>query len=218
MEKEKVYQKTWFTVLFLIVFFPVGLFTMWKYKKFNKIARIIISVFWAFCVIIAFVPSDDSQSTDSTAEATTEAPTTTEVTTEAPTTEAPTTTEATTEATTAKKKKLTKKDYNPQITYNDLARKPDKYEYKRITFQGRVIQVIEDDDNDQTQIRLATNDDYDKVMYVLIDRNKLKVRLLEDDMIRFYGISGGLVTYESTMGGNITIPSAVAEKVKILNN
>lgn len=218
MEKEKVYQKTWFTILFLIVFFPVGLFTMWKYKKFNKVARIIISVFWVFCVITAFIPSDDSQSTDSTAEATTEAPTTTEVTTETPTTEAPTTTEATTEATTAKKKKLTKKDYNPQITYNDLARKPDKYEYKRITFQGRVIQVIEDDDNDQTQIRLATNDDYDKVMYVLIDRNKLKVRLLEDDMIRFYGISGGLVTYESTMGGNITIPSAVAEKVKILNN
>lgn len=139
------------------------------------------------------MPSDDSQSTDSTAE-------------------------ATTEATTAKKKKLTKKDYNPQITYNDLARKPKKYEYKRITFQGRVIQVMEDDDNDQTQIRLATNDDYDKVMYVLIDCSKLKVRLLEDDMIRFYGISGGLVTYESTMGGNITIPSAVAEKVKILNN
>ena len=214
MEKEKVYQKTWFTVLFLIVFFPVGLFTMWKYKKFNKIARIIISVFWAFCVITAFVPSDNSQSTDSTAEETTETPTTTEATTEAPTTEAPTTTEATT----AKKKKLTKKDYNPQITYNDLARKPDKYEYKRITFQGRVIQVMEDDDNDQTQIRLATNDDYDKVMYVLIDRSKLKVRLLEDDMIRFYGISGGLVTYQSTMGGNITIPSAVAEKVKILNN
>ena len=156
---------------------------MWKYKKFNKVARIIISVFCAFCVITAFMPSEDSKSTDSTAETTAETPTTAETTTETPTTEVPTTTETTTEATTAKKKKLTKKDYNPQITYNDLARKPDKYEYKRITFQGRVIQVIED-----------------------------------DDMIRFYGISGGLVTYESTMGGNITIPSAVAEKVKILNN
>lgn len=215
MEKEKFYQKTWFTVLFLILFFPIGLFTMWKYKKFNKVARIVITVllvfFWSIIVL-----GDDSDSTDSTSDktstkATTEATTT--ATTEATTTA---TTEATTEATTAKKK-LTKKDYNPQITYDNLARTPDKYKYKRITFQGKVVQVMEDDENDQTQIRLATKDGYDDVILVAFDRSIVNTRVLEDDIIRFYGISAGLITYESTMGGNITIPAASAEKIKILN-
>lgn len=209
MEKEKVYQKTWFTILFLILFFPVGLFTMWKYKKFNKVARIIISAIFALAVISSFFGSDsDTDSSNSTTAATTES--TTAKTTAAKTT----TTKATT---TAKKKKLTKKDYNPQITYNNLARTPDKYEYERITFQGKVIQVIEDDTNDQTQIRLATNDNSDKVMYVVIPREKLKERLLEDDHIRFYGVSAGLISYKSTMGGKITIPSALAENVTLLN-
>ena len=219
MEKEKFYQKTWFTVLFLILFFPVGLFTMWKYKKFNKIARIIITVLLVFFCLVSYL-SDDSDSTDSSStEATTEATTkaTTEATTKA-TTAATTkaTTAATTKATTAKKK-LTKKDYNPQITYNDLARTPDKYKYKRITFQGKVIQVMEDDANNQTQIRLATKDGYDDVILVAFNRSIIKTRVLEDDVIRFYGISVGLITYESTMGGNITIPAATAEKIKILN-
>lgn len=223
MEKEKFYQKTWFTVLFLILFFPIGLFTMWKYKKFNKVARIVITVLLVFFWSISIL-GDDSDSTDSTSDktstkATTEATTTatTKATTTA-TTEATTTatTEATTEATTAKKK-LTKKDYNPQITYDNLARNPDKYKYKRITFRGKVVQVMEDDENDQTQIRLATKDGYDDVIFVVFDRSIVKTRVLEDDIIRFYGTSAGLITYESTMGGNITIPAASAEKIKILN-
>lgn len=223
MEKEKFYQRTWFTVLFLILFFPVGLFTMWKYKKFNKIARIVITVLLVFFCFVSYLGDDsdntDSSSTEATTESTTKATTeaTTKSTTEA-TTEATTkaTTESTTEATTAKKK-LTKKDYNPQITYNDLARTPDKYKYKRITFQGKVIQVIEDDENKQTQIRLATKDGYDNVILVAFNQSIIKTRVLEDDVIRFYGISVGLITYESTLGGDITIPAATAEKIKILN-
>lgn len=207
MEKEKFYQKTWFTVLFLILFFPVGLFTMWKYKKFNKIARIVITVLLVFFCLVSYLGDDSDNIDSSSTEATTEA--TTKATTAA-------TTEATTAATTAKKK-LTKKDYNPQITYNDLARTPDKYKYKRITFQGKVIQVMEDDENNQTQIRLATKDGYDDVILVAFNRSIIKTRVLEDDVIRFYGISVGLITYESTMGGNITIPAATAEKIKILN-
>ena len=215
MEKMKFYQQTWFTVLFLILFFPIGLFTMWKYKKFNKIARIIISVILALLVVAAAFGEDntdssDKNATETTTEATTE--TTTETTTKA-TTEA--TTKATTEATT--EKKLTKKDYNPQITYDDLARSPDEYIYKRITFQGTVVQVMEDNENDQTQIRLATKGGYDDVIFIVVDRDLLDKRILEDDVIRFYGISAGLVTYQSTLGGEITIPSASVEKVEFIN-
>lgn len=219
MEKMKFYQKTWFTVLFLILFFPIGLFTMWKYKKFNKVARIIISVIFAILVIAAAFGNEDSgTSSDDTAETTTEA--TTETTTEA-TTETTTkaTTEATTKATTetTTEKKLTKEDYNPEITYDDLARKPDEYKYKRITFQGTVVQVIEDNDNNQTQIRLATKNGYDDVIFIVVDRDLVKSRILEDDIIRFYGVSAGLITYESTIGGEITIPAASVEKVDFIS-
>ena len=188
MEKMKFYQKTWFTVLFLILFFPIGLFTMWKYKKFNKVARIIISVIFAILVIAAAFGNEDSgTSSDDATETTTES--TTETTTEA-TTE--TTTKATTEATTkttteaTTEKKLTKKDYNPEITYDDLARNPDKYKY-------------------------------DDVIFIVVDRDLVKSRILEDDVIRFYGVSAGLITYQSTIGGEITIPAASVEKVDFIS-
>lgn len=49
--KQSVTQKTWFIILFLIVFWPVGLFFMWKNKKFSKVVRIIITVVLAIGVI-----------------------------------------------------------------------------------------------------------------------------------------------------------------------
>lgn len=43
-KKEGVSGKTWFVVLFLVIFWPVGLALMWSKKKFNFAARIIITV------------------------------------------------------------------------------------------------------------------------------------------------------------------------------
>lgn len=47
----KFYEKTWFTVIALFLFFPIGLFLMWKYEKFNKGIRILISIFFGFSII-----------------------------------------------------------------------------------------------------------------------------------------------------------------------
>ena len=49
----KFYEKDWFVILMLILFFPVGLFLMWKYSKWHKTAKIIISVFFAVMVIFS---------------------------------------------------------------------------------------------------------------------------------------------------------------------
>ncbi|KAK2210161.1 toxin regulator, partial [Clostridioides difficile] len=38
-------------------------------------------------------------------------------------------------------------------------------------------------------------------------------RVLEDDYITIRGISAGTITYESTMGGKITIPGIAVEKI-----
>lgn len=51
-KKEPFYSKTWFIVLMLcFCCFPIGIFLMWKYKKFNKPVRIIITLFFLICFI-----------------------------------------------------------------------------------------------------------------------------------------------------------------------
>lgn len=60
----------------------------------------------------------------------------------------------------------------------------------------------------ETQIRLAVNGDYDSILYCSVPKAKTEnTRILENDYITVMGISKGLLSYESTMGGTITIPS-----------
>lgn len=101
-------------------------------------------------------------------------------------------------------------DYNKDLTYDDLARNPDEHLFKRVTFEGKIIQVIQGDE--YSQYRIATNDNYDKVMLLEIDSDQLDSRILEDDYIRFYGLYTGEITYESTLGGNITVPGVVVDR------
>lgn len=51
--KEPYYSKSWFIVLITFCCcFPIGLFLMWKYKKFNKPVRIIITAFFIIGIIV----------------------------------------------------------------------------------------------------------------------------------------------------------------------
>lgn len=60
----KWYQKTWVVILFLIIFWPVGLFFMWK-SNWNKIAKIVITVFIAMIVFVGCIEgSSNSNSTN----------------------------------------------------------------------------------------------------------------------------------------------------------
>lgn len=105
-----------------------------------------------------------------------------------------------------------KKGYDTGITYDELARTPDEYEGEKVKFQGKVIQVMEDDYS--VQLRIAVNNDYDKIIYVEYDSDIVDSRVLEDDQITVMGLSMGLLTYESTMGGNITIPAILVAKIE----
>ena len=104
-----------------------------------------------------------------------------------------------------------KKGYDTGITYNQIARTPDDYKGKKIKFKGKVIQVMEGDG--EVQIRLAVGGDYDKIIYGVYDSSIVSSRVLEDDNITIMGLSAGLLTYQSTMGGEITIPSMLIEKI-----
>ena len=105
-----------------------------------------------------------------------------------------------------------RKGYDTGLTYDQLARTPDDYVAKKIKFKGKVVQVMEGDG--VTQIRMAVNDDYDTILFGEIDSSIMDSRVLENDTITVMGISSGLITYESTMGGSISIPGMLIEKVE----
>ncbi|MFC4301979.1 toxin regulator [Cohnella boryungensis] len=106
-----------------------------------------------------------------------------------------------------------KKGYETGITFKQLARTPDDYEGKKVKFSGKVLQVVEGDS--EVNLRVAVNSNYNNVIYVYYPSSLTKVRVLEDDNVNLYGVSEGLYTYKSTMGGNITIPLIKVEKIDI---
>ena len=103
------------------------------------------------------------------------------------------------------------KGYETGITYDQLARTPDQFIGQKVKFYGKVIQVIEGDSS--VQIRLAVNDDYDTVLLGEYATSTVASRVLEDDHIMIYGTSVGTISYQSTMGGKITIPGVYIEKI-----
>lgn len=104
-----------------------------------------------------------------------------------------------------------KKGYETGITYDNLARNPDDYIGEKVKFKGKVIQVMEGDT--ENQIRLAVDSDYDTILYCGYDPSIVSSRILEDDIITIYGTSVGTISYQSTLGGTITIPGVLVEKI-----
>ena len=67
-EKEKFYQTTWFLWVSLILFWPLGLFLLWKvHNKYKMNTKIIITIVWVFLLLIGAVGGGD-KSSDNTAQ------------------------------------------------------------------------------------------------------------------------------------------------------
>jgi hypothetical protein len=98
------------------------------------------------------------------------------------------------------------------VTYDDLARYPDKWRGKDVTIEGKVIQVVEDG-----FLRISvTQGDYgvwknDIIIFgnALNDRNG---RILVDDIIIVLGRYDGLTTYTTVLGSSATVPKMWVEK------
>lgn len=101
--------------------------------------------------------------------------------------------------------------YETGITYDQLARTPDDFQYEKVKFYGKVIQVIEGDSTNN--YRLAVDDNYDNIILLEASKTLTKNnRVLEGDYVTIHGVSYGLYTYESTMGGHITVPIVVVDE------
>lgn len=56
LTKSKFWEQTWFAVIMLLFFSPVGVFLIWKYKKFHPAVRIIFSCFFALIFLADLLP------------------------------------------------------------------------------------------------------------------------------------------------------------------
>ncbi len=101
--------------------------------------------------------------------------------------------------------------YETGITYDQLARTPDDFKGQKVKFYGKVVQVMEG--TSSVQIRLIVDDNYDTVLLGEYLPSTVSSRILEDDYITIYGTSVGTISYQSTMGGTITIPGVYIDKI-----
>lgn len=103
-------------------------------------------------------------------------------------------------------------EYQNGISFDNLARNPDDYVFDAVAFAGEVVQVIEG--SGEVQCRLAIDGDYDKMVLIAYKPEIIDSRVLEGDYITIYGTSLGIATYESTIGGQISIPQIVVKEIR----
>lgn len=105
------------------------------------------------------------------------------------------------------------KGYETGITFEQLSRTPDDYVNAKVKFTGSVLQVLEN--SGVNEIRMSTNGKYDDVIYGSYLTDILDVRLLQDDIITIYGEFKGLITYETIMGGSVTLPYVLIDRIEL---
>ena len=105
-------------------------------------------------------------------------------------------------------------NYRTDYDIKDIERNPEEYKDELFSFEGKIIQVLEDDI--YTSYRIAINDDYDRIVYVQTFTTTLEGRFLEDDYVTVYGMFTDLLTYETVLGANQTIPAFLAAGNRIV--
>ena len=96
------------------------------------------------------------------------------------------------------------------FVFDAINRNPDNYEGQHFIITGRVVQAIEEKDDEHgytvVGLRVATRGLYDDIIFVIYFREPGQDRILEDDRITFEGEAYGLYTYTSTDDVPITLP------------
>ena len=158
-----------------------------------------------------------TQSNTSANAETTVEPATEEETTEEPTTQEPTKDPAQTEQ--------EFKDSCSTISFEDLSRNPDKYKGNNYKFTGQVIQVQEGW-FDTVELRInVTKEEFEYIddvmwtdtIYATVTIPEGADKLLEDDVITFWGTCDGDYSYTSVLGSQISLPKIDIEYYELNN-
>lgn len=98
-----------------------------------------------------------------------------------------------------------------KVSFDDLARYPDKFIETPVHLTGKIIQKISPD---QYRVNITkTEYSWTDTIYIILETGE---RLLEDDEVDFYGLANGTITYETVIGDHITIPRVDVYEIKLL--
>lgn len=110
------------------------------------------------------------------------------------------------------------------LDYKTLARNPDKYKGNNYKFTGKVIQVMEYNSSESVHIRVNVTKEINEyndfvnwkdTIYAVVKIPKGEDRILEDDIITFWGTCEGEYTYTSVLGSSVTLPKIDIEYYKL---
>ena len=115
------------------------------------------------------------------------------------------------------------------IEYEELdwigcSRYPEEYQDRHVQFSGRVLQVMEllpgiisshIELKMNYGLRVATNGNYDDVVYVFVNNEDVDGRILEDDEITVWGTYNGIYDYKTVLGAAMSIPKIYTETLVI---
>lgn len=99
-----------------------------------------------------------------------------------------------------------------EYSYKEISRQPQLYKGKRAVFTGKVLQMMEESPEINTTVALLINVtegeySWSDTLYAVYKRTIIKAsRILDGDIITFYGEIDDLYTYESIWGQSITLP------------
>lgn len=60
MEKKKLTHRTWWIILWLVIFFPVGLYLMWKNTNWRKVTKIVVTSIIGIMTVVSLISDSDS--------------------------------------------------------------------------------------------------------------------------------------------------------------
>jgi len=95
------------------------------------------------------------------------------------------------------------------ISYDSLARSTEQYVGAVVEYSGKVIQVIEQSPQSYTLRVNITKGEYEIWKDTVLVRYK-GPRLLEDDIVHFWGRVKGRRTYTTVLGAAVTLPEIEA--------
>lgn len=102
-----------------------------------------------------------------------------------------------------------------EIDFDSIARNPDKYKGEKLKMTGQVIQVSETGYGNTVDLRInVTKETYEYIddvtwtdtIYATVVLPEGSDRILEEDVITFYGVCDGLYSYTSVLGAQISLP------------
>ncbi len=173
-------------------------------------------IFWIAVVVILFIAiGSASSSSEEPVNASTSQSSVQDNTKKNETTEAKTTVEQTTENLEEFKTKCI------SYKYSDIARQPSNYTGKPMKFTGKIIQVQEPTVfSKETIYRIDVTKDeygfYDDTVYVTYVVPDGAPKFLEEDIVTFYGVCKGEMTYTTVMGASVTIPEVEAKDMVLV--